>query len=427
MTGPALRRMLRAAAVASTLMPAMAFAAEEQVIGGYVESLLEFARVHHPEFAATRLEAAASAARVVPAGALPDPVLRTELRDITNANTDAGANLLPARVGSTRYTILQSLPWFGKRELRQEVAAAGADEAQGKAQITWAELARRIKLTYVQHHVHLTTLRFANEDLDLLQRLEQIAQTRYARGLAPQQDVIRAQAEQTALKSDLAMLDGESEQASARMRSLLGRPANVRLLSPEKLRLMPAPAKLEPAALEARLRAKSPQLLANDARVAGAEKNRELVYKNRYPDFNIGISPIQNRNRVGEWELMFEVNIPLQQESRRHQERETDQLLEATRLRREADLNQALSELSEGLSGLRAVRRVEELVSTSLLPQAELTLQAALAGYENGKLDFATLLDAQRQIRKAKLDRLKAQAEAQARLADIERLLGEEI
>ena len=46
---------------------------------------------------------------------------------------------------------------------------------------------------------------------------------------------------------------------------------------------------------------------------------------------------------------------------------------------------------------------------------------------ETGKLDFATLLDAQRQIRKAKLDRLKAQAEAQFRLADIERLLGEEL
>ena len=38
---------------------------------------------------------------------------------------------------------------------------------------------------------------------------------------------------------------------------------------------------------------------------------------------------------------------------------------------------------------------------------------AALAGYETGKVDFATLLDAQRQIRKAKQDVIKAQAEQQ--------------
>ena len=41
------------------------------------------------------------------------------------------------------------------------------------------------------------------------------------------------------------------------------------------------------------------------------------------------------------------------------------------------------------------------LVKTQLLPQSELALQSALAAYENGKVEFATLLEAQRQIRKA--------------------------
>jgi outer membrane protein TolC len=67
------------------------------------------------------------------------------------------------------------------------------------------------------------------------------------------------------------------------------------------------------------------------------------------------------------------------------------------------------------------------MIATSLLPQAELTFKAALAGYENGKVDFATLLDAQRQIRQAKQNRIKAQAQARASLADIERLSGEEL
>jgi cobalt-zinc-cadmium efflux system outer membrane protein len=86
--------------------------------------------------------------------------------------------------------------------------------------------------------------------------------------------------------------------------------------------------------LEDRLRANNPQLAASDARIAGAEKNRELVELNNYPDVTLGISPTQTRNRVSQWELMFEINIPLQQDSRRAQEREAELRLDAARLRR---------------------------------------------------------------------------------------------
>jgi len=102
-------------------------------------------------------------------------------------------------------------------------------------------------------------------------------------------------------------------------------------------------------------------------------------------------------------------------------------MLDAATARQESVTSTALGELSENLTALEAARRTESLVATSLLPQADLTFQSALAAYENGKVDFATLLDAQRQIRRAKQERLKAQAEAQARLADIERIVGADL
>ena len=412
-------------------LPAAALAAEAVTIGGRVESLLEFARERHPEFAAMRHEAAAATERVAPAGALPDPMFGVELRDFTNQagpNESSGSNLLPPRVGATRYTVTQGLPWFGKRDLKREIAAAGASEAEGRAAATWADLAWQIKQTYAQHHLHTVSLQYARENLELLAQLEKIAQARYANGLAPQQDAIRAQTERTALKSDLAMLEGESAQSSARMRSLLGNPpAHVVLRPPEILRPLPAVAQLEFAALEARLTAKNPRLAADAARLGAAEKNRELTYKNRYPDFNVGLAAMQERNRVASYDLMFEINIPLQQESRRAQEREAERMFDAARARQEATRNQALAELGESLTALQAARRVEELLAGSLLPQAELTLQAAFAGYETGKIDFAALLDAQRQIRKTKEDLAKARVNQQLRLADIERAIGEEL
>jgi len=43
-------------------------------------------------------------------------------------------------------------------------------------------------------------------------RLEKVAQARYAGGLAAQQDVIRAQLEQTAMRTELINLDTEHRQ-----------------------------------------------------------------------------------------------------------------------------------------------------------------------------------------------------------------------
>jgi outer membrane protein TolC len=229
------------------------------------------------------------------------------------------------------------------------------------------------------------------------------------------------------MEGELLVQEGERAGVQAMLNSLLARKAAAPFAPPERLRPVPPPARLDEDTLVDRLRSHNPQLFANDARIRAAEKNRELTYRNRYPDFAIGVSPIQMGSRIGEWEVMLEVNIPLQQETRRSQESEAGSMLSAARSQKEAVANRLIGELFENLAGLKSAQRIEILTTTSLLPQSEATLQAALAGYETGKVDFATLLDAQRQIRKSKQDRLKAQAEAQARLAAIERLLGEDL
>jgi outer membrane protein TolC len=117
----------------------------------------------------------------------------------------------------------------------------------------------------------------------------------------------------------------------------------------------------------------------------------------------------------------------LQQSSRRSQEREAEAQLTASNLRKEALLNQTESDLSESLSALEAARHTESLITTQLLPQAELTYQSALASYETGKVDFAMLIDAQKQILKVRQQLLQAQTDMQLRLSEIEKLLGEEL
>lgn len=388
--------------------------------GATVQELLDLARQRNAGLAAMSQETEAAQARVQPAGALPDPALRVELQDIDRANP----NLLPGRVGATKYTLLQSLPLWGKRDLRREIAEAEARQAGGRRQALEAELAADIKTAFAQHYQAVRAATLTGELMQLLGDLERVAQVRYANGLAPQQDVIKAQTEQTALRGELIALETERHHARARLNTLLNRPAHAPLAEPRELRA--SPMSLDGAALEARFMQANPVLATQQAQIAAAEAGQRLVEKNRYPDLTVGISPIQRDSGVASWEAMFEINIPLQRETRRSQEREATAMAAAARLRFDALASQVGGELQESVAAFEAARAQEKLIANDLLPQAELTFQSALAGYRTGKVDFATLLDAQRQIRKARLDQLKARVEQEIRRAEIERLSGEE-
>ncbi|MBI5657997.1 MAG: TolC family protein [Nitrosomonadales bacterium] len=403
-------------------------AGREQGLGTNLAGLLDYAREHNPEFAAMRYEADAAAQRVQPAAALPDPVLRTELMDITNRDMDKNPSLLPSQVGSTRYTFTQGVPWFGKRDLKREAAEAGAEQARGRTAATWAELAMQIKSAYAQYYQVAGSRKITRDLLDLVVQMEKVAQVRYANGLAAQQDAVRAQVEQTAMKTELVALDNTRRQIEARLNALLSRPAVMPFAAPQALRGIPATASLKNhTALENRIREHNPDLFVDEAGIRASEKNRDLAYKNRYPDFALGVSPTQIGSGVREWGVMVELNIPLQQEARRSQERESEAMLAAAKARKEATANRILSLLAENLAGLDAAQRIELLISSSLLPQANVAFESALTGYQTGRVDFAALLDASRQILNARLETLKAQTDAQMRLAEIERLLGEDI
>jgi outer membrane protein TolC len=321
---------------------------------------------------------------------------------------------------------MQSVPWYGKRGLQREVAEAKMAQADGQMAATWTELANSIKQAYAMYHYTIESERLTQQTLDLLDSMEQIAQTRYANGLATQQDVIQVQVEKTLLRSELIALQNEHHHSHARLNALLSRPSNAPLAVPEQLRSMPSPAALDESALLEQLRARNPQLRIAESDIRSAEKSRELSYAKRYPDFIFGVAPTQSGNTIKQWDLMFELNIPLQQSSRRAQEGENEAMLSASTARKQALLDQVQSDLSESLSALESARRTEKLIATRLLPQAELTYQSALVGYETGKVSFGMLIEAQKQILKSKQQHLQAQTDMQLRLADIEKSLGEE-
>jgi outer membrane protein TolC len=391
-----------------------------------LQELLHWADVHNPDLAVINYEIEAAEGRIIPAGALPDPVLRVELMDFAGPAAPNGFSVLPNRVGGTRYTVMQSFPLWGKRDMRTEIATAGVSEAKSRRIALLAEIHSKIKTAYAQFYQPFQLKRLNEEILALLQDIEAITRTRYSNGLVPQQDVIRAQVEKTTLRSEIITLEAEQKQAKARLNAMAGRPQHAPVTEPQTLRRI-ASTKFDVAALQEKAQRNNPLLRTQDAQITAAEASRRLVEKNRYPDVTLGLAPTQRGGGIDGWEAMVEVNIPIRFDTRRAQESEASAMLGAAKVRQQSIANNVMGELQETIVAYEAARDQEHLVTNTLLPQAELTFRSALAGYENSKVDFATLLDAQRAIRLARQDKIRAQVVQEIRLSEIERIIGEEL
>ncbi len=418
--------LLITALLLPTLVTAADNASDAALIGANVQELLQWADTHNPALSAMRYEVDAANARILPAGALPDPILRTELRDFAGPGAPNGFNPLPGKGSGTKYTLMQSFPLWGKRDLRKEVASAELAQVQGRRQAAVAEVHALIKSAYAQYYLTFGLKKLNDDILNLLSDLDAVTQVRYSSGLAPQQDVIRAQIEKTTLRSENITLDTEQHHAMTRLNTALARQQHTMLAAPEKLRRV-APEKLDGAILHDKLLRNNPILATQSAQISVAEANKRLIEKNRYPDVTLGIAPIQRGGSIDSWEAMVEFNIPIRMDTRRAQESEAGAMLDAAKERQQAASNQADGELQEYLAAYESAEKQVQLIDNTLLPQAELTFQSALTGYETGKVDFATLLDAQRAIKRAKADKLKAQTEQELRIADIEKMVGEEL
>lgn len=415
--------------VAALMLPSLSLAEEKSssnLIGANVQELLIWADTHNPELLAMRYETDAASERIAPAGALPDPLLRVQFEDFAGKDAPDGFNPLPGKGSGTKYTLMQSFPLWGKLDLRKEVATAQFEQYKGRRLVAIAETHARIKNAYAQYF-QTVGLKLLSEDiLNLFRDLESVTRIRYASGLVPQQDVIRAQVEKTTLQSEIINLEAEQQQAQARLNAILGRSQNAPLSEAPELRRLPLE-KIDGAILKEKLVQNNPLLASQSAQISAADANKRLIEKNRYPDVTLGIAPTQRGSNISTWEAMLEVNIPIRLDTRRSQENEATAMLDAAKERRNGLENQVMGELQENLVAFEAAEKQLRLINNTLLPQAELTFRSALAGYENSKVDFTTLIDAQRAIRLARQGQIKMRVEQEVRFAEIERLIGEDL
>src|SRR5690606_29522680 len=400
-------------------MLALPVTATEPVPGHSLESIRAWVLEHNPELRALDFEAQAAEARILPAGALPDPMASVGFRglDPDKPWRTAGADR------EIDYALRQRFPLWGKRGLARTAASQDAVAAGLDRLTTARDLLAEAETAYARYWHADQAVAVLDRRIALLRQVEEIAGVRYALGRAAQQDAIRAQVEQTSVQRARIERVAARQEAAATLSAVLGRRSDAPLATPgEAPRLVVHSASLAEALDGADAH---PAVRSQQARAEAAHTNVVLERRNRFPDITVGVGAMQLGNGIESTELMLEVEIPFQQRARRERERESRLLEDAALARMDATLRAVEERGASAWARWTSARERRQLIENTLLPQADATWQSALASYQVGEVDFGTLLEALNEWQGADLARLDALRDELVGVAAVRAVEGE--
>ncbi len=406
------------------------FAADAQQSGDHRDPSLTLAQVYRavadssPLAIAARASARAARARVPSARRPPDPNVQL---GFMNYSLPELRPMDP--LGMIQLQVMQVVPTPGKLRLAGAIASARADAEAERARETGWELRARAAAAFYDLYRADRSLDIARETFRLLQDIHRIAEAMYRVGDGRQVDVLRAQVEIARMVEDTLRMRTMREIMTGRLMALLGPAAQPVTGSPVLPGFPPSPPKLDSlVAMALRERA---MVAGGERDLDAAEQAVRLARREIWPDLELGVqlgsrSGDMGRETMGSF--MIGASIPIFARSRQLKMR-----VEAAAMR-----DMAVSDLAEMRAQTRGriveihaqlqrARRLGALYRSTILPQAQATVESALSSYRVGSVDFMTLLDSRMTVNRFRLELITLNAEEGMAWAELEMLLGRQL
>lgn len=384
--------------------------------------LIEEAERNNPRIIAARRDWQAATQVPSQVSTLPDPQFTVQQFAVGSPRPFAGfSNSNFAYIG---FGISQDVPYPGKLRLRGEIAKRGAVVTQDQFEIVRRQVVEQLKAAYFQLSYVQQTLGILQRDQRVLAEIEKIAEARYRVGQGNQQDVLKAQLEETKLLPEIALHHQHMEMLEARLKQLLNRPADSSDLAAEVLTETPFAYTADQ--LMALIRTGNPSVQAEQEMVRQQGLRVSLAHKDFYPDFNVQYMWQHTAEQFRDYYMLsFGVQLPIhwRQKQRPRLAQEVEEL-DSSRRSYEAHVNQAYFDVHDQYLAAETDARVLTIYRQGLIPQAAATFSAGLAAYQTGREDFQTLLGSFLDVLNLNLEYWRTLADHETALAQLEEVTG---
>ena len=391
-----------------------------------LDSLIEEARQNNPEIKAANTRWKASTKRPTQEGSLPDPMIGV---DWQNVSFD-GITLDEESNSMLKFSFEQEIPFPGKLSSKEKIAARESEAEEKSSQATERRVIADLKVAYYDWYLAKKAIEITERNKELLEKFTKIAEVKYEVGKGIQQDVLKAQVENSKFIEQLEVLKEKKDIIEAKIKSILNRPQNSLLGNPEDIEKTPLT--LTSEEVSKLTKENAPILAMKEREIARGEEALNLAQKELYPDFFVGASPgIMGRagNGVdGIWEVSLGLKVPLYF-WRKQKPGIEEAALELKGAQEEySSTNQELSfNVKESYLNAKTSENLMNLYQKGIIPQSRLSLESAVSGYQVGAVDFLTLLDDLMSLFSFELEYERQLTEYQKALARIEEFSGIQI
>ncbi len=384
-----------------------------------IADAVRIAREANPMLRAARLRADAATARIPQAGALPDPELSLGLMNRMVGSLGSTAD--PMTMNQVQLT--QELPWPGKLGFARQRADRLARAEELDADDAELMLVARVRTVYYDLAFMDRALAIMNRSRDLLRDFVQVSQAMYAVGSGLQQDVLQSQVAVARMTEDITVMTQQRVAMAARLNALMGRNATApvgELELPGLGEPLPGVDSLMVQAVAGR-----PKLRAAEERAAAAAAEYRGARRELFPDLMLGVSYAQRPQFDDMGSLMLGVRLPLWAGRRQLPMRRETQAMQAMAEAEARDLfNQTYADLVEMRAEAERSLNLAQLYATSVVPQARASVDAALAAYRVGKVNYLSLVENQMTVNRYETESVRLVAAYHRAVAEIEALVG---
>ncbi len=356
--------------------------------------------------------------RPVQARTLPNPMFAYRSMDETG-------NYEFPNTEEKRLEVEQQFPWFGKLGLKGKIAEKDVAAMQFEYEAMQREVVMMVKEDYYDLYAVQQALSITRSDLEVLRRMEQIAETMYSTGERTQQDVLKAQAEITMLKQKLLEYEQQEVVLKAKLNQLLNRQVDAPLglaVTAPTVEAEPGLARLFAIAEKAR-----PEVKRASAEIQRSRYERDLMQKEFWPDYRLGVEYRTFRSDPDMVMFTIGFDLPIWQTKYRAGVREAEKMIEAGQAELQAAQQQTSFDVRAAQFKLLTARQSLDLYRQALIPQAKARYEASEAGYRTGKADFMDLLESQRFLLNARTMAAMAEGNVGMQAARLERAIGTEL
>lgn len=385
--------------------------------------ILREAEQNNPQIQAARQGWKAAQQVPTQVSTLPDPQFQLQQVNVGSPRPFAGyTNSDFAYVG---LGVSQDLPYPGKLRLKGEIAKRDSDVSQQQLESVRRSVLAELKATYFQLAYLLKTLGILESDGQLLDQTAKGADAHYRSGMGTQQDLLRAQLEQTKLLREITMHHLEVAKVQAQLKELLNRSQSSPDIEPAELSETALPYTYDE--LLAATKAQNPQIAGAEKMIERQKLQVDLAHKDFYPDFNV--QSMWQRTDPAQFRAyyMFSVGVRLPIYRGRKQRPELAQAeaeLSRSHSEWEVQSQEAASELKVQYETAQKTAELLKIYREGLLPQARAGFQAGIAAYQNNRQDFESLLSSFLEVLHLDQEYWQNTAERETALARLEQLTG---